>query len=89
MSSPPEDRSLEGLVADNWDDAVVSVVLSLLEPYREPVEHIANEYDESTQSWRDYRRAVWSPVPDSVFDEIEVLLNSLCAEVDSYAYRQR
>lgn len=71
MSSPPEDMSLEGLIADNWDDGVVHVALPLLEPYREEVEDIAYDFDPDTQSWRDYRRAVWSPVPEHVFNEID------------------
>lgn len=77
MRSPHEDMSLEGLIADNWDDGVVHVALPFLEPYRESIEDIARDYDENTQSWRDYRSAVWSPVPEDVFEKIEEVIDSL------------
>lgn len=79
MSSPPDDRTLEGLIADNWNDRYVSIVLPFVEEYRESIENIASDFDEESQSWRDYRRAVWSPVPDSVFDAIEEAIDaSVC-----------
>jgi len=81
MSSSPDDLSLEGLIADNWDETVVAVALPLLEPYRESVEDIASDYDEEMQSWRDYRRAVWSPVPDDVFDKIDELLDNRAKQI--------
>ena len=71
MSSPPDKLDLENLIADNWHESAVRIALPFLEEYRESIEHVARDYDEETQSWRDYRSAVWSPVPDSVFDAIE------------------
>ncbi len=76
MSSPPGDLSLEGLIADNWDEVAARDprVVALLEPYRESVEYVAGDFDEETQSWRDYRGAVWSTVPEEVMQRVSELM---------------
>jgi hypothetical protein len=72
MSSPPDNVKLEGLIADNWDEhAVTPGIVDLLEPYRADVESVAERFDESEASWRDYRSAVWSVVPQGVMELVQ------------------
>lgn len=72
MSSPPDNMKLEGLIADCFDASVVTpMVVAALEPYRESVEQIAEDYREDEASWCDYRRAVWSPVPRDVMNCVD------------------
>ncbi len=77
MSSPPDDRSLEGLIADNWGNhAVRPDVLALLEPYRESAEYHAEDFDEETQSWRDYQASIFGgAIPDDVMRAVAALLD--------------
>lgn len=77
MSSPPPDRSLEGLIADNWDArAVRPDVLALLEEYRESIEYTADDFDDDAQSWRDYRPGVFGSVPEEVMAAVNELLKT-------------
>lgn len=76
MSSPPHDMSLEGLIADNWDERYVGIVLPFVEEHRADIEVTAREYDADSQSWRDCRHAVWSCVPENTFDAIEEAIDA-------------
>jgi hypothetical protein len=68
VSSPPSDRTLEGLIEDNWDEVVARDprVVALLEPYRDTLEYLADDFDEESQSWRDCRSAIWDTVPEDI-----------------------
>lgn len=49
-------------------------LVKVLEPIREEVENMMNDYDEEEHSWRDYRYGIWSnieaghPLKDNRFD---------------------
>lgn len=61
MSIIPE-RTLEGFVADSLfkcTEQDEAAVVKILEPLREQIEAQMEDYDEETQSWRDYRNQMW------------------------------
>lgn len=48
----------------------------LFEPYRDGVERSLVDFDEESQSWRDYSDNVFAQVPDNVFTVGGVLLRA-------------
>ncbi len=66
MSSPPSERTLEGLIEDAWGPGAVRPdVLAILEPYREDVENALDAFIDDEQSWRDYSACIWGGWSDS------------------------
>ena len=61
MSSPPSPRDLDGLIAEEWGQGALDRpdVMVVLEPYRERVDYLMDDFDEETQSWRDYCACIW------------------------------
>jgi hypothetical protein len=53
-----------------------SPILALYEPYREHVEHNLAEFDDETQSWRDYAGYAFS-IPKEVDDAARSLVHDL------------
>lgn len=51
-------------------------IIELFEPYREYVENNLLEFDEHTQSWRDYAGYAFDAIPKEVFASAEGLLNA-------------
>lgn len=50
--------------------AELAEIVSHFEPYREPVENWLMDFDDESQSWRDY--AAHGPVPKEVFESADV-----------------
>ena len=85
MSSPPEPRTFEGLVAEEWGAAALTRpdVMALLEPYRETVQTKLDDFDDETQSWRAYCGCIYGwgrgphdegAIPNAVQDAVVELL---------------
>jgi len=51
------------LSAESFD----KLIATYFEEYRQPVEYLLNEFDDSTQSWRDYAGAAFGFIGDSVW----------------------
>ncbi len=82
MSSPPAERTLEGLIADAWGPiAVCPDVLTLLEPYRERVEYLLDAFEDETQSWRDYCACIYGEaLPNEAMDKVDELVTTLLCD---------
>lgn len=52
-------------------------VLAHFEPHRDTVEDGLSDFDEDTQSWRDYAPGVASRVPDEVWTEATKVMNEI------------
>ncbi len=60
MSSPPDPRTFEALIAEEWPGALRRPdVMAILEPCREHTQYLLDEFDEAEQSWRDYCCCIW------------------------------
>lgn len=82
MSSPPYPRTLEGLVDDEWGRGTSARhdVMALLEPHRVDVENLMGDFDDDTQSWRDYSGCIWGyrgedgAIPREVIRQVDKLV---------------
>jgi hypothetical protein len=73
MSSIPG-YTLEDFLEDELYGAIPSVeMVALCEPYRESVEYALDDFDQETQSWRDYSSGVADHIPEKVWFKIEEL----------------
>lgn len=88
MSSPPNERTLEGIITDTCGRiAVCPDMLNLLEPYRDHVEHLLNEFNESSQSWRDYCGCIYGEaIPNEILDKVDALVTAMLVEGVRRAY---
>jgi len=59
------------------DSGTFGQVVTLFEPFREQVESRLLDFDEDTQSWRDYAGYSFDFLPDSLVEEGRQLLNDL------------
>lgn len=70
MSSRPG-YTLEDFVGWNFDlelgDPRLPAVVAPFEPYRESVERALSDFDDETQSWRDYACGSFDFIPDDVY----------------------
>lgn len=49
-------------------------ILDLYEPFRQQVEYLLHEYDEETQSWRDYAGYGFDFIPDEIDKQAYALI---------------
>lgn len=49
-------------------------VMQLLAPWRETIDEKCDDFDEETQSWRDYRNSLWEYIPKHINDEVDAIL---------------
>jgi hypothetical protein len=85
MSSPPPCRTLEGLVVETWGREALdrADVMQFLEPHRRDIERLMDDFDEDTQSWRDYSACIWGgwggsegAIPRAVWRQIDELMRA-------------
>lgn len=84
MSSPPSPCDFDGLIGEAWGKHALDRpdVMALLEPYREVVDGRMDDFDDDTQSWRDYSGCIWGwrrpddegAIPFAVQDAVGELL---------------
>lgn len=96
VSSPPEPRTFEGWIGEEWPGATRRPdVMAVLEPYREAVQYALDDFDDETQSWRDQCGRIygWGPkphnegaVPYAIQDKVsEMMSREPVTAVDSAA----
>lgn len=52
-------------------------LIEIFEPYRDDTERTLEDFDEETQSWRDYAGACFDFIPNSVYAAGQAYLNTL------------
>lgn len=96
MSSPPSPRDFNGLIAETWGAGALDRpdVMALLEPYREHVDYLMDDFDEENQSWRGYCGCIYGhgrgayggdgAIPYAVQDQVALLMQQPAPPVDKY-----
>lgn len=51
-------------------------IVALFEPHREVVEYLLQDFDDDTQSWRDYAGASFGFISETLYDQARALLPS-------------
>lgn len=51
-----------------------STIVALFEPHREMVEYWLSEFDEETQSWRNYAGYAFDFIPQELFEQVRAMI---------------
>lgn len=51
-------------------------IVAILEPCRVDLEYQIADFDEDTQSWRDYRNAMWDCIPKQISVQIDNIIQN-------------
>jgi hypothetical protein len=51
-------------------------LVALLEPHRDMIDGLCDDYDEEIQGWREYRNALWSLIPEDINKRVTEILKA-------------
>jgi len=71
--------SLEYWIYDsvyNVSEDTRAKIVTLLEPFRESIETQISMFKEDTQSWRDYRNAMWYSIPEEIDEQVTNIIKN-------------